>query len=187
MANRDQSDDFHRSVTGGPDWSRATTSPPPRPTSCQAADALLAVHATDPATVYLSLLARCGSASLADVAAALYDTRALVRMMAMRRTMFVVPAESWPSSTTRRRSGSRRRCARRCCRSWRDCPPTRRSTATSQPGSRTSNAASSAASPRAEPHRPPNCRSTSRGCAPHCCRRPTSPGTCAATSPRRCS
>ena len=58
-----------------------------------AADALLAVHATDPATVYLSLLARCGAASVADVAAALYDARALVRMMAMRRTLFVVPAD----------------------------------------------------------------------------------------------
>ena len=59
----------------------------------RAADALLAVHATDPATVYLSLLARCGSASLAAVATALYDSRALVRMMAMRRTMFVVPVD----------------------------------------------------------------------------------------------
>src|SRR6478752_4500774 len=58
-----------------------------------AADALLAVHATDPATVYLSLLARCRSASLADVATALYHQRALVRMMAMRRTLFVVPAD----------------------------------------------------------------------------------------------
>src|SRR5689334_12551249 len=60
----------------------------------QAADALLAVHATDPASVYLSLLARCSSASLADVATALYDDRALVRMMAMRRTLFVVPADA---------------------------------------------------------------------------------------------
>jgi hypothetical protein len=60
------------------------------------ADALLAVHATDPATVYLSLLARCGAASLADVAAALYDARALVRMMAMRRTMFLVPGDLVP-------------------------------------------------------------------------------------------
>lgn len=59
-----------------------------------AADALLAVHATDPATVYLSLLARCRTASLSDVAAALYDQRVLVRMMAMRRTLFVVPADA---------------------------------------------------------------------------------------------
>jgi antitoxin (DNA-binding transcriptional repressor) of toxin-antitoxin stability system len=61
-----------------------------------AADALLAVHATDPATVYLSLLARCCHASLGDVAAALYDQRALVRMMAMRRTLFVVRADTVP-------------------------------------------------------------------------------------------
>ena len=37
----------------------------------EAADALLAVHATDPATAYLSLLARCRTADLDDVAAAL--------------------------------------------------------------------------------------------------------------------
>ena len=57
-----------------------------------AANGLLAVHATDPATVYLSLLARCRTATLDDVAAALYERRLLVRMMAMRRTLFVVPA-----------------------------------------------------------------------------------------------
>lgn len=59
-----------------------------------AADALLAVHATDPATVYLSLFARCRTASLREVARVLYDERALVRMMAMRRTLFVVPSGS---------------------------------------------------------------------------------------------
>ncbi len=66
------------------------------PDVASAADALLAVHATDPATIYLSLLARCGAASLNDVAAALYDARVLVRMMAMRRTMFVVPGDLVP-------------------------------------------------------------------------------------------
>jgi len=58
-----------------------------------AARAVVGLHATDPATVYLSALARCSDLTLADVAAELYDQRRLVRMMAMRRTLFVVPAE----------------------------------------------------------------------------------------------
>jgi hypothetical protein len=57
----------------------------------QAATDLLVVHASDPATVYLSLLARCPSVSLKDIAHVMYDERALVRMLAMRRTLFVVP------------------------------------------------------------------------------------------------
>ncbi len=61
-----------------------------------AARAVLALHATDPATVYLSVLSRCRTASYDDVAEALYEARSLVRMMAMRRTMFVVPAEHVP-------------------------------------------------------------------------------------------
>ena len=52
---------------------------------------LVVLHATDPATVYLSVLARCPGLSLKDVASALYDDRVLVRMLAMRRTLFVVP------------------------------------------------------------------------------------------------
>jgi len=62
----------------------------------QAAESVLALHATDPATVYLSALVRCPDAGLADVAAALYEHRSVVRMMGMRRTMFVVPAHLAP-------------------------------------------------------------------------------------------
>lgn len=62
----------------------------------QAASDLLAVHATDAATVYLSLLARCRDATLASVAAAMYTQRRLVRLMAMRRTLFVVAADDVP-------------------------------------------------------------------------------------------
>jgi hypothetical protein len=51
--------------------------------------ALLALHATDPASVYLSVLARSTRSTLADVSAAMYDQRSLVRWMAMRRTLFV--------------------------------------------------------------------------------------------------
>lgn len=62
----------------------------------EAARAVVALHATDPATVYLSVLARCPALTVDDVARAMYDERRLVRMMAMRRTLFVVPAELVP-------------------------------------------------------------------------------------------
>lgn len=61
-----------------------------------AARAVVVLHATDPATVYLSALARCPSLTLDDVARELYDERRLVRMLAMRRTLFAVPAELVP-------------------------------------------------------------------------------------------
>lgn len=61
-----------------------------------AARAVVALHATDPATVYLSVLARCPGLTIDDVARELYDKRRLVRMMAMRRTLFVVPGELVP-------------------------------------------------------------------------------------------
>ena len=57
---------------------------------------MVALHATDPATVYLSVLARCPELGVDDVARELYDERSLVRMMAMRRTLFVVPADLVP-------------------------------------------------------------------------------------------
>jgi hypothetical protein len=63
----------------------------------EAARSVVVLHATDPATVYLSVLARCASATLSDIAAAMYDDRALVRLLAMRRTMFVVPQELVPA------------------------------------------------------------------------------------------
>ncbi|RKS09914.1 winged helix DNA-binding protein [Nocardiopsis sp. Huas11] len=55
------------------------------------AAALVALHATDPATVYLAVRARMAAPTVAEVERALYDERTLHRMMAMRRTMFVVP------------------------------------------------------------------------------------------------
>jgi hypothetical protein len=58
--------------------------------------ALLALHATDPASVYLSVLARSAGTTLADVSAALYERRSLVRWMAMRRTLFVVAVDDVP-------------------------------------------------------------------------------------------
>ena len=58
--------------------------------------ALIGLHATDPASVYLSVLARSAGAALGDVAAAMYDRRSLVRWMAMRRTLFLFPREDVP-------------------------------------------------------------------------------------------
>ena len=57
----------------------------------EAAESTVVVRAADPATVYLSLLARCPAASLDDVSTALYDDRTLVKLIGMRRTMFVAP------------------------------------------------------------------------------------------------
>ena len=56
-----------------------------------AVDAMIALHGTDPTAVYLSAWARTGCA-VSDVDEAVYADRSLVRMLGMRRTMFVVPA-----------------------------------------------------------------------------------------------
>jgi hypothetical protein len=63
----------------------------------EAARALVALHATDPATVHLSAAARMGEPDVAAVEAALYEERSLIRMLGMRRTMFVVPDELAPA------------------------------------------------------------------------------------------
>ena len=63
----------------------------PAATAAEAAESLVALHATDPMTVYLSAWAR-SRCSAEDMDAALYAERSLVRMLGMRRTMFVMPA-----------------------------------------------------------------------------------------------
>jgi hypothetical protein len=62
----------------------------------EVAEDLVALHGTDPATVYLSLWARLREADRAAIDRALYDQRCLVRMLGMRRTMFVVPTDFAP-------------------------------------------------------------------------------------------
>jgi hypothetical protein len=57
---------------------------------------LVVLHATDPATVFLSVGARSHTAAPAHVEKALYDERTLLRMLAMRRTMFIAPVELVP-------------------------------------------------------------------------------------------
>jgi winged helix DNA-binding protein len=60
------------------------------------ARAVVSLHSTDAATVFLSLLARTEGVAPADVERALYEERALVRMLAMRRTLWVVPRDLVP-------------------------------------------------------------------------------------------
>jgi hypothetical protein len=60
------------------------------------ARSVVALHATDPATVFLSAAARSRTLVPADVEHALYEQRGLMRLLAMRRTMFVCPVELVP-------------------------------------------------------------------------------------------
>lgn len=62
----------------------------------EAARDVVCFHATDPSTVYLSAWARTHGVTIEDVDNALYEDRRLVRMLAMRRTMFVTPVEDAP-------------------------------------------------------------------------------------------
>lgn len=55
----------------------------------QATRGVLVLHATDPATIHLSVLARVPGSTVPDVAVALHEDRSVLRMMAMRRTLFV--------------------------------------------------------------------------------------------------
>ncbi|MEU3372632.1 winged helix DNA-binding domain-containing protein [Streptomyces sp. NPDC006711] len=76
------------------------------------AEALLGLHATDPASVYLSVAARLQTPSVTELERALYEDRTLVRMLCMRRTMFVVPRELAPvvdASTARAVAARERR------------------------------------------------------------------------------
>jgi hypothetical protein len=57
---------------------------------------LVGLHATDPASTFLGATARMHVADTRAVERALYDDRALVRMLGMRRTMFVEPVELAP-------------------------------------------------------------------------------------------
>jgi len=58
--------------------------------------ALVGLHATDPATPYLSLWARLPGFTVADLDAELYVRRTLVKHLAMRRTLWTVRAEDLP-------------------------------------------------------------------------------------------
>lgn len=78
----------------------------------EAAARVVALHATDAATVFLAVRARASHGAPADLEDALYTRRALVRMLGMRRTMFVVPSPLLPiveASTMERVVANQRR------------------------------------------------------------------------------
>jgi hypothetical protein len=57
---------------------------------------LVGLHATDPSSVFLAAAARMKKPSIAAVEEALYDDRSLVKVLGMRRTLFVEPVELVP-------------------------------------------------------------------------------------------
>lgn len=60
------------------------------------AGGLAGLHGTDPASVFLAARRRVPGLTVAGLEEALYEERSLVRMLAMRRTMFVVPVPLVP-------------------------------------------------------------------------------------------
>lgn len=62
----------------------------------EVADSVVALHATDPTSVYLGIRARCEGINRDDVARAMYDDRSVVRILGMRRTMFVASLDTAP-------------------------------------------------------------------------------------------
>lgn len=88
----------------------------PAPTIEQAVRDLVVLHATEPATVYLSARARVAGFDPGDLERLLYDDRTLIRVLAMRRTLFVAPvdvlpvilaAASWPLAEREHRRSAR--------------------------------------------------------------------------------
>jgi hypothetical protein len=66
------------------------------PDPVEAARAVVALHASDPPSVYLAARARTEEGSVADVEHALYEERMLVRLTGMRNTLFVAPSDLVP-------------------------------------------------------------------------------------------
>lgn len=66
-------------------------------TPAGAADAVVALHATDAATVFLSACARMREPGVTPVERALYEDVSLVKLLSMRRTLFAVSRELAPA------------------------------------------------------------------------------------------
>lgn len=62
----------------------------------EVADGVVALHGTDPASVFLSTAARMVTPAVEPLERALYEERRLVRTLCMRRTMFVLAVEMVP-------------------------------------------------------------------------------------------
>lgn len=69
----------------------------PAPSVEHAADSVLALHATDPASVFLSAQARTAETGTDDVESALFTDRTMLRTLAMRRTLFVATTTHLPA------------------------------------------------------------------------------------------
>ena len=78
--------------------------------------AMTVLHATEAATVHLAVAARSEGLTPADVDAALYDDRSVVKQLAMRRTLFVFPRDllpaAWGSASARVAASERKRIAK---------------------------------------------------------------------------
>ena len=93
---------------------RHATDPAHRVADAEAATrAMVVLHATEPASVHLAVAARTDGVTAADVDRALYDDRALVKQLAMRRTLFVFPRDllpaAWGSASARVAETERKR------------------------------------------------------------------------------
>jgi hypothetical protein len=76
---------------------RHALAPPHRvATAAEAAGSVVALHATDPTSVFLGFRARLRETTPADLQRELYDVRSVIRLLAMRRTMFMVPVPDVP-------------------------------------------------------------------------------------------
>lgn len=85
--------------------------------------AMTVLHATEPATVYLSCQARVPGLGVTDVDRALYVDRTVMKQLAMRRTLFVFPADLlpgvvWPSASARVAGIERARLAKDIEAAW---------------------------------------------------------------------
>jgi hypothetical protein len=65
-------------------------------TVAEAASALVALHASDSPSVFLQARARMTTSSPADIERELYEERSVLRVLAMRRTLFLVPVGDVP-------------------------------------------------------------------------------------------
>ncbi len=78
--------------------------------------AMTVLHATEPATVYLSCRCRVEGLEVADVDRALFVDRDVVKQLAMRRTLFVFPRDllpaAWGSASARVGEAELRRMAK---------------------------------------------------------------------------
>ena len=68
----------------------------PAASVAEVADDLVVLHATDPATIYLSTAPRIDGVTVADVDRTLFEDRTALRTLAMRRTLFVSSVSTVP-------------------------------------------------------------------------------------------